>query len=218
MQLPWRHNFGRIGQCGSDATHELQSAISPTTAITFGGADQGLTCALPIPASATDLALTITWPESPPPGVYVRLTSRQFDSAGNAIRTFLTVFEQRAGNRSVPGLVHLQPGAAKIELTLENAFHPSVVELADIDCRFLSAAGQHCPAGAVGLIAADHAQLPELLADLMRNLEHYRATAADFGKQFKQEHQTARTIERLKLNQGLVPQVVAGSDRPLRAA
>ncbi len=180
-QLPWRRNFDPSGETGSDAARRRGAARAP--ALEFGGSEHGITCKLPIPASATELALTITWPDSPPPGVYVRLISRQFDSAGNTVQTFSTVLEQRTGNLPTPALIHLKPGTAGIELTLENAFHSSTVELADVECRLLSAVDERCPAGAVGLIAADHAQLPELLADLTQNFDHYRATAVAFGKQ-----------------------------------
>lgn len=202
-ELPWRRN---------------RTATPAQTSVAFAGSEDCAACTLPVPASATDLWLAITWPDPPPQGVYVRLTSGQLDSAGNNLHTFSTVLEQRAGNLPVPALVHLKAGATSVELTLENAFHSSEIRLADVECRFVSADGAGCPAGAVGLIAADNSQLPELLADVTRNYSHYRATAAAFGKRYRQDHLPARTIERIRLNQGLPPQADARRQRRSRAA
>jgi hypothetical protein len=54
-----------------------------------------------------------------------------------------------------------------------------------IEVAFLSAAGmpgEACARGAVGLVAADAGQVPELLRDMVDHYAHYRGTAAEFSK------------------------------------
>ena len=206
-QTPWQR---------TNAANE--PAKSTIAAFTLGGAANGVTCTLPIPASATELGLTLSWTDSSSPGVYVRLVTRQLDETGNPVKAFTTILEQRADNKATPALIHLKHGAASIELTLENAFHHGVIELADVATCFLAFPGGRCPAGAVGLIAADRCQLPELLADLTHNYAHYRASAGAFGTQLTRNHLPERTVAKLKANQGQTSKHAAGRRQYSRAA
>jgi glycosyltransferase involved in cell wall biosynthesis len=206
-QTPWQR---------TNAANE--PAESTIAAFTVGGAANGVTCTLPIPPSATELGLTLSWTDSPSPGIYARLVTRQFDETGNPVQAFTTILEQRADNKTTPALIHLKHGAASIELTLENAFHHDVIELADVATCFLAFPGGCCPAGAVGLIAADRCQLPELLADLTHNYAHYRASAGAFGTQLARNHLPERTVAKLKSNQGRTSKRAAGRRQYSRAA
>jgi glycosyltransferase involved in cell wall biosynthesis len=202
-QMLWQRATRANEPMSRSDTHPAPKFESTAAALAFGGAARGLTCTIPIPAAATDLGLTLSWTDSPPPGVYVRLVTRQFDKAGNPVQAFSTILEQRTDNNATPALIHLKRGATRLELTLENAFHHGVIELADIESCFLSAAGRRCPAGAVGLIAADRGQLPELLADMTQNYAHYRSTAMVFAKQVTWNHRPERTIAMLRSKQEL---------------
>jgi hypothetical protein len=133
------------------------------------------------------------------------------------VQSFSTVLEQRADGSATPALIHLKPGARKVQLIVENAFHEAAVEAADVEVLIL-AARSRCPAGAVGLIAADHVQLPVLLADLTQNYTHYRQTAGDFAKQLTWNHLPERTVVALRSNQGLSEKAAGGIERRSRAA
>jgi glycosyltransferase involved in cell wall biosynthesis len=183
----------------------------------FGGSSDGVTCTLSVPGGATDLGVRLAWPNSPSPGMYVRLISRQFDQFGRAVQTFSTVLEQRVDGSATPALVHLKPGATKVQLIAENAFHDAAVEAVGVEVLVL-AARSRCPAGAVGLITADHAQLPQLLADLTQNYAHYRRTVGAFAKQLTWNHLPERTVVALKSNQSLVEKAIPGVERRSRAA
>jgi hypothetical protein len=185
-------------------------------AIVFGGSDDGASCSLRVPGSATALGCKLTWAESTSPGVYARLVTRQFDAAGRSVGTFSTILEQRADHQAMPALVHLNSKATRVELVLENAFDDGAVN-ADVDLCFV-AADVRCPAGAVGLIAADRQQLPELLADLTSNYAHYRRTATAFAKQLTWNHLPERTVAALKANLSRMEKGTSGVERLSRAA
>jgi hypothetical protein len=77
--------------------------------------------------------------------------------------------------------------------------------------RLLSAAGTPTgtyPSGAVGLVAADGAQIGELLRDMISCWTHYRHTAAEFSRPWKQFHNPRRIVELL---------LAAADDRSLSA-
>jgi hypothetical protein len=207
-EMDWRRTHRAEGVNGGSPSDDR---------LLFGGSTDGVTCTTSVPDAATDLGVRLAWPSSPSPGVYVRLVSRQFDQTGRTVQTFSTVLEQRTDGNATPALAHLKPGATKVELIVENAFHHAAVEAADVEVVFL-AARDRCPAGAVGLIAADHAQLPELLADLTQDYAHYRRTAGAFAKQLMWNHLPERTITALKSNQGLVEKAAPGVERRSRAA
>ena len=217
-QMLWQRINCQNELSGPSETQRVPRPIATSAALALGGAADGVTCTLPIPASATDLGLTLSWTDSPPPGVFVRLVSRQLDEFGILVQSFSTILEQRPANDATPALIHLKPRAARIELTLENAFHRGVVEMADIEACFLSAAGSRCPAGAVGLIAADRGQLRELLADLTQNYAHYRDTAAAFAERLTWNHLPERTVSALRSNQEVATKFASETKRYSRAA
>jgi glycosyltransferase involved in cell wall biosynthesis len=212
----WRPMSIASVRASGDQPPGIPTATKIRDAVVFGGTDDVASCTLRLPVSATDLGLRLTWPDSSPPGVYVRLVSRQFDASGRSVATYSTILEQRADHQATPALVHLRGNAARVELILENAFNDSTV-VADVDLTFVAADG-HCAAGASGLIAADRGQLPELLADLTQNYAHYRQTATAFAKQLTWNHLPERTVAALKSNQGRVDQLVADVQRRARAA
>ncbi len=217
-QMFWQRTNRQNELSGPTGTQRAPRPITSAAALALGGADDGVTCTLPIPALTTDLGLTLSWTDSPPPGVYVRLVSRQLNEFGTPVQSFSTILEQRPANDATPALIHLKSGAARIELTLENAFHHGVLEIADMEACFLSAAGSRCPAGAVGLIAADRGQLRELLADITRNYAHYRDTAAAFAERLTWNHLPERTVSALRSNQDVATKFAPETKRHSRAA
>jgi glycosyltransferase involved in cell wall biosynthesis len=194
----------------------IRTAAKVRDAIVFGGADDVASCTLRVPGSATDLGLTLTWSDSTSPGVYVRLISRQLDASGHSVGTVSTILERRTSHQATPALLQLKPNVTSVELTLENAFNDGTV-VADLDTSFV-AADRRFPVGAVGLIAADRGQLPELLAELTQHYSHYRQTAAAFAKQLTWNHLPERTVAALKSNQSRLERTVPEVERRARAA
>ena len=72
------------------------------------------------------------------------------------------------------------------------------------EMTFLQKSRQELPAGAVGLIASDLKQIPDLLHEMLDHYEHYRATAATHSTAWNFTHAPVRTIEILRQQPELV--------------
>jgi len=159
--------------------------------LTFGDTHAAASCELPIPPNATDLVVRFRWVQPMEPGTYVRMHVEQYDRAGARCAQFKTLVGHRSTGASVPSLVHLERRTAYVRIKLENAFHDAAISLCDVEATLLSAAVHElssCPAGAVGLIAADREQVPALLRDMIEHHAHYRATAHEHSRQWRREH------------------------------
>jgi glycosyltransferase involved in cell wall biosynthesis len=159
--------------------------------LTFADRHAAASCELPIPSTATDLVVRFRWVQPTEPGTYVRMHIEQYDRADVRCAQFMTLAGHRSTGASVPSLVHLERRTAYVRIRLENAFHDAAISLKDVQATVLSAAVHErgsCPAGAVGLIAADREQVPALLRDMIEHHAHYRATAQEHSREWRREH------------------------------
>lgn len=167
--------------------------------LTFGDRDAAICAEAVIPAGATDLLVNLHWPV-PKPGTYVRLQAEQFDADGKQLDDFVSIAGQRLLGQAVPLLVHLKQHAVRVRLTLQNAYGKSPITVTDVQLTFLCAAAApkgHCPAGAVGLIAAAPEYVGPLVHEMIDHFEHYKETAARFSRPWSYAHAPERTVETL---------------------
>jgi glycosyltransferase involved in cell wall biosynthesis len=182
-ELPWR---------SMDAVNSRRDPDA-RGAITFDHAP--LFAELAAPRGAAALLLRFDWLAPASAGAYVLFTLRQFCADGSAASPYSVVAEQRAGDRPVYAMFHLASGVERIHLACRNAWAESAMTLGDFECLFIT--GERQPAGAVGLTAANMDQSAELLDDILRHLDHYRAHTAEFARRCAQHHSADQIIAQL---------------------
>ncbi len=155
---------------------------------------------LNVPAGCTDLIVRWQWKSPAEQGTYVGLTVHQFDARGNRLSASPAITGQRRGDQPATSLFHLDAEAVGVRLAWRNAYHTGPIRLDGVSLHFMSAVGMpggSCPAGAVGLIAADASQVGSLLRDLVKHWAHYRATAQQFSRSWAKYHNPNRIVTEL---------------------
>ncbi len=188
----WRNLYGTL---------EESSPIARN--VRFGDALSAVTGELAVPNGSTDLLVTFRWARPTQPGAYIRLQSDQYDADGQRIGRSVNIVGQRRNGGDLPVLIHLQRKASRVRLTWKNAYNQELLSVEDVQIAFLSASelpSGRCPAGAVGLAAADPRHAIELLEEMEAHYAHYRATAAAFSDKWFQAHEPKRTVAHLMAN------------------
>jgi len=187
--IPWQSTDGSATTC-----------MSPAGNLSFTDSMAAETD-VKVPRSATECVVAFRWARCVEFGNYIRVQTEQLDCAGNQIGRFDSIVGQRRDNMSVQTLIHLNPRAVRIVLRLQNAYHPRPLAVADVEIDFLDARRTGgCPAGVVGLVAAQPAQVPELLREIVERYSHYRESAETFSHCWREAREPARTIEILMAN------------------
>lgn len=179
-----------------------------------------------IPEGASDLLLFFLWPNElgDSAGAYVRLEVDLLSPDGRSLGTWPTIIGPGSKGRWSTALVRLPLQAAAVEMTWQNAYSRHAVEFRDAELCFIANDPRSelpTPRGAVGLIAADPAQAPDLLIDLIENHAHYRQTAAQFARGWTAWHNPDRVVAELLAQRRAIPmstQAPARTPAPSRAA
>ena len=166
-----------------------------------GSGESAIVGQLAVPPRASALRIAFRWLGCEPAGTYMRLEAESHDPAGQTLERFAWVLGQRAGGQHVSALCSLPSGTAAVRLTWQNAYQNDRLVLGDLRLSLFGPSdgpdGRY-PLGAVGLIAADHRQVPSLLEEMVRHTAHYRHTALAFSRQWLPAHDPRRTLEMLE--------------------
>jgi hypothetical protein len=129
----------------------------------------------------------------------------QQDADDEPVRRQAIIVGHRAPDDAVPALIHLASNTARVRISWENAYHDSPITVDDWQASFLSngvasqrpsqrPSQRHCPAGAVGLIAADRDQVGDLVREMVDHYDHYRETATEFSAAWREAHHPQKTL------------------------
>ena len=92
-------------------------------------------------------------------------------------------------------MVRLPPGTEAVTLEWRNAYGSQPLDFREVEvCCLTAEADRQTPRGAVGLVAADVGQFPELLADIVEHYAHYRQTAAGMARRWTEWNNPARVL------------------------
>lgn len=195
-----------IGQFGSDEIvwrqlhGTVEGAVGAARILTFGDALANVTGELPIPDGTREMLISFRWVRPADPSTYVRLQAEQYDADGNRLDRVVTIVGHRSSDRAVPMLIHIKRKTERVRLAWRNAYHHAPITVDDVQVLFLSVAGMpdgHCPAGAVGLIAADFRQARDHVKEMIHHYDHYRETAASFAQTWYADHDPQCTLAQL---------------------
>ena len=81
-------------------------------------------------------------------------------------------------------------------MKLTNAFHDSNASVRNLEVKCLELE-QSVPVGEVGVIAADPAELPNAVDEIVKHYEHYRDTAEFHSRDWRTRHEPGQTIDHL---------------------
>lgn len=192
--------------------HNASRAESIATIRVGGAAQHKKIGVVAVPKDATHLAVNFAWHGAASVGTFIDLQVETRNRYGlntqhwheilarrteqtNARQGTNSATTSRAVSQGV--LIPLPPDSSVVELTLANAFDRMEIELDQFECRFLDAfATPHgCPLSAVGLSAADPNMAPMLIREMIRNYDHYRATAIRHAADYREIHSPQNVVE-----------------------
>jgi glycosyltransferase involved in cell wall biosynthesis len=190
-------NFAHLDR----ATRELRSvsALDKGVLQIPAGSSETFTT-LEVPRAATHVMCSFRWKFPSEAGTYARITleTPTCDDQAPATRSFIV--GRREGDKPVRVMFPVEPSTSRMRLRWENAYDTGPISLADV--RIESLSGQHLsggtyPLGAVGLIAADDAQVAPLVDDMVAHWPHYRQSALEFAKEWSAFHNANRIVAEL---------------------
>lgn len=88
-------------------------------------------------------------------------------------------------------------GNQTTRVRFRNAFHHSMASVKNLRIVVLKSAATEKPLGTVGIVAADEAQLPGCIDEMVQHYDHYRQSAGRFAHGWYSRHQPKRTIAHL---------------------
>ncbi|MDZ4820026.1 MAG: hypothetical protein SGJ20_13735 [Planctomycetota bacterium] len=193
----FQHRDSLLAQLASE------SRLSRVTTMTAAGAaptcsNLPWTLELERPLQATHLAWKLEWTSEFAHGVYLDSICEQLDATGKVIQTVREIIGPRPDCQPASLIVRLVAGAKSVRLQLRNAFDQTVIQLHKVACSsFQATTDMPLPTGAVGLVAADIDQVPELLRDMANHYSHYRSTALQFAPAWGNWHSPETVVQEL---------------------
>jgi hypothetical protein len=178
----------------------------------------------PVPAGASDAVLFLRWPVDLKlcSGAYALVEATYWGHDGVRLGMWPTVVGPGRPDRMSTGLVRLPSGTEALTLEWRNAYGPQPLDFREVEvCCLAADAERQTPRGAVGLVAADVEQFPELLADIVEHYTHYRQTAAGASRRWSEWNNPARVLAELLSQRPSIPMPgsnLAPRPGPLRRA
>jgi hypothetical protein len=161
-----------------------------------------------VPAGTSDLVLFLRWPVDLKlcSGAYASVVATYWGHDAVRLGIWPTVVGPGRPDRLSTALVRLPPGTESVTLDWRNAYGPQPLDFREVEVCFLAAdADRQTPRGAVGLVAADAGQFPELLADIVEHYPHYRQTAASLARRWSEWNNPARVVSELLSQRPSIP-------------
>jgi len=175
--------------------------VNESDGLSTCGAGNGVSAELTVqqPASLLLVQLdTSAWQT----GCYGRVICEQQDAAGRFLDRSVSITGRRTESPQACSTVmfHLSSAAARLRLTLENAFQHQTLALRDVQLSLLDSSSRPggCPTGSVGLIAADPGEVSALLREMLEHYPHYQSSALQFAAAWNRKHAPSQTVIHLR--------------------
>ncbi len=183
-------------------TNEGSTRLGKADHLSFSSS-QSISVDFAVPESATELLISFRRRRTDVLEPYVSVQTEQFDGNGNRVNQSNAIVGRRPGNPNTLVLNRLDSRTARARLRLATASARDRLTADELQLRFYhSNATGAFPAGSVGLIAAQHEQIPGLLLDVVRHYDHYRDSAERFSESWANSLTPARTLEILTAGAG----------------
>ncbi len=184
-EVRWRRPAG-------DAAHQLRVYGSELVVAEL------LETQIIVPSDATELVVKFRCPNATTDGQYLAVQLEQTKPNGKGGQRLDCIVGRRRGDGPALAVFHLDSGVEQVTLRMRNAQENRRMLVSDVQIQFLRASLPHgCPAGSVGLIAAQPSQAALLLRDMVQHYAHYRESAIAFSRTWRQAHDPSKTIDML---------------------
>lgn len=163
---------------------------------------------LAVPDRASDMLLYLRWPVDLKlcAGAYAAVETKCLGSGGEELSAWPHVVGPGRPDRLSTALVRLPQGTKSVSLQWQNAYGTQPVDFREVEAFFLSADGsRQTPRGAVGLVAADAAQVPAQLAEIVEHYAHYRQTALNLSRRWIEWHNPERVVAEILSQRPSIP-------------
>ena len=210
--------FDREGSRGQNQTwiteHQAKQASTKSleanpenSSLQIKGIQQPADCSFEVPTGTNSMLIRFAWQETRP-GYFVRIRTVQLDRSSQQIATpWQTILSGRDGEKKPSALISIDPLATRVRIEIANAYHEDTIQIGRPQITFLGQSTNELPAGAVGLIASDLSQIPDLLCDMLRHYDHYKTSATTHTASWNFKHAPLRTLEILQKQQSPPPRL-----------
>lgn len=137
--------------------------------------------------------LQFEWHEPEAAGAFLRVDVQ--DEVGKIRSSQVVGHPENDAHASV--FVRFAPEQRQASLVLRSAQPDTAISLKNVCLRMLNREARELPQAVVGLVAADTAQLPLVIDELLNHYQHYRRTAEQFASRWYASHRPAAVISRL---------------------
>lgn len=129
-------------------------------------------------------------------GVYCRFHVEFLDKDGERVGSSVQVVGHPGSGIKPMALFQCMEPFHSVKVELTNAFHDSNASIhnLEINCLYLE---RPIALGAVGVIAADQAEVPRAVDEIVEHFDHYLDTARAHSKHWRNRHEPGQTIDHL---------------------
>jgi glycosyltransferase involved in cell wall biosynthesis len=173
---------------------ETQSVTSQLEHAALTWADNTANYEFDVTPKAKSMLIGFRWVAPNDPGRFARITVEQFNHEEKLLHTSQSVLSNRSSNDQLRVLIPFDSTTKQLRLSWRSEWQTQPLAITNVECRFLSTLH---PAGSIGLVSTSVESLPELLSEIIANMDHYRKGAANFGAQLSEHHHGDAVIRKI---------------------
>ena len=148
------------------------------------------------------LAIEFDWHWPQVRGVYCRVQVEFLDALGKVVGSSVQVVGHPGKAIKAAAVFQCFEPFESVRVKLTNAFHDSNASVRNLEIKCLDLE-EPVAVGEVGVIAADQAEVPRAVDEIVQHYDHYRDTAQAHSRDWRNRHEPGQTIEHLV--SGVVP-------------
>ncbi len=181
----------------NDAPEHNLGLDAKETNLRISGDSQPSINLIEVPPETRTVIIQFPWQEQRP-GYFVQLRTFQLDRSGREVNSpTQMVLSPRESGKTVSHVIPINPKTNTIRVEISNAYHDKEMVIGTPRISFLQCNAKEIPTGAVGLIASDMHQIPELLNEMVLHYSHYKESAVAHASTWNFKHSPLRTVEKL---------------------
>jgi hypothetical protein len=198
QSVPWLGPPRYREEAWLDAKRDKSKTKPPQAPILSADRGDGPHTLLNLPYGATHLLLSVTFTRGCYSG-FVEITEINWRGVEGKRRTIR--LDVASGEEPAVILAGLQADTYQVLVALRSPADREEAWFADVRMEFLRCPANHSfPKGTVGLIYESESEIPDLINDLVEHYPHYRSTAIEFSKRWREYHNADRLIQEIESN------------------
>ena len=150
----------------------------------------GATCLLCVEGGVTDLLFLTGWSDVSEYDSCLRVECG-FDGPEGKLAVNEQILDRPDSGQPAACLFRLPSGTTTVRLRLAPAFDGVAISLQELEICWLDTTTYSegkTPVGSIGLVAAGADQVPSLIVEMVSNYDHYRTTAMEFTRSWREKY------------------------------